>query len=258
MTFAIAGALPPGTVLTDPVLPLLHLLTYAGATAALTLGMGWLSLWRLRERMIRQAVKRDPRNADEIRRAVRSVPVLSLWRRPDPPPSDPYALTHRVVVWPLGDGRPGESFRAPGPNVAAGPLGTDGQRQDVRVVLAPRTHLLVVCLGRVGPRDGGDAVEPAAERVHAARAHYTAPQAAIGPVDRVDTPAGVGWRTTCTFGGASTLTDTHVDHDGWAFVVGVLSYSWHARAVDVADRILASWQWIPADAELARWTPSGG
>ena len=80
-----------------------------------------------------------------------------------------------------------------------------------------------------------------------AREHYTPPQAPIGPVDRVDSALGVGWRTTCTFGGASTLTDTHVDHDGWAFVVGVLSYSLHATAVEAHDAILATWQWIEAD-----------
>jgi hypothetical protein len=121
------------------------------------------------------------------------------------------------------------------------------------VVLAERTNLLVVCLGRVGARTDDHEVEPAEQRAHAARAAYRAPQAAIGPVDRVDSAAGVGWRTTCTFGGASTLTDTHVDHDGWAFVVGVLSYSWHARAVEAADGVLGTWQWIPAG-----WSPADG
>ena len=41
--------------------------------------------------------------------------------------------------------------------------------------------------------------------------------------------------------------DTHVDHGGWAFVVGVLSYSWHARAVEAHDAILSTWKWIEAD-----------
>ena len=234
--------LPPGTVLADPVPPLLDLLVTLGIWAAVILALAWLRLVWWRERMIRKVARAHPESADQLRRAARSVPLLRM--RPMPAPADAYARTHRVVVAPLGDGRPGESFLAPGPDVGGGDLGPDGSRQDARVVLAERTHLLVVCLGRVGQRTGEHEVRPAAERVHLVREHYVAPQAPIGPVDRVDSALGVGWRTTCTFGGAATLTDTHVDRGGWAFVVGVLSHSWHARAVEAADGILATWQWL--------------
>ncbi|WP_456826343.1 hypothetical protein [Cellulomonas sp. P5_E12] len=237
--------LPPGTVLTDPVRPVLDLLVTLGIWAAVILALWYLRFVWWRERMIRKVAKAYPESADQLRKGARSV---SLFTSAPPPPADPYVRTHRVVVAPLGDGRPGESFQGPGPNVAYSELGPDGSRQDVRVVLAERTHLLVVCLGRVGQRTGEHELRPAAERVHLVREHYVAPQAPIGPVDRVDSALGVGWRTTCTFGGAATLTDTHVDHGGWAFVVGVLSYSWHARAVEAADGILATWQWLDDDA----------
>ena len=237
--------LPPGTVLSDPVLPLLDLLVQVGIWAAVVLVLSWLRFVWWRERMIRKVAKEFPESADQLRRAARSA------RAPRVVPSDPYARTHRVVVAPLGDGRPGESFWGPGLNVATGDLGPDGSRQDVRVVLGKRLNMLVVCLGRVGQRTGDFELRPAAERPQVAQDLYVAPQAAIGPVDRVDSAFGVGWRTTCTFGGASTLTDTHVDRDGWAFVVGVLSYSWHARAVEALDEILATWQWIEADQPIA-------
>ena len=48
------------------------------------------------------------------------------------------------------------------------------------------------------------------------------------------------------------LTDTHVDRDGWAFVVGVLSADWHARSVEVLDRILGTWRWIDDDGARVR------
>jgi hypothetical protein len=230
-------------VLSDPIPALLELLVRLGVWAAAVLLLLWLRLVWWRERMIRKVAKEFPESADQLRRSARSVSLLGRNRAVIP--SDAYARTHRVVVAPLGDGRPGESFWAPGANVATGDVGPDGSRQDVRVVLAQRTNLLVVCLGRVGARVDDIELRPAAERAWIARDHYVAPQAAIGPVDRVDSAMGVGWRTTCTFGGASTLTDTHVDHDGWAFVVGVLSYSWHTRAVEALDSILATWQWIP-------------
>ena len=71
--------------------------------------------------------------------------------------------------------------------------------------------------------------------------------AAVGPVEAAPTGLGAGWRVTLAFaGGRHMLTDTHVDHDGWAFVVGVLSRSHHAQAVVALDRLLATWRWLPA------------
>jgi len=217
--------------------------------AVLVVGVLMVGRLLVRERLVRTVARQFPEQADEIRRAARSVPLL----RAIPAPADPYARTHRIVVAPLGDGRPGEAFWAPGPAEGQGDLGPDGSRTDVRVRLAEGVQMLVVCLGRVGtPSDGpGDPIEPAAERARIVHAAYRPPQQALGPVDPVPTAAGPGWRTTSTFGGTRFLTDTHIDHDGWAFVVGVLSTARHARSVEALDGILSTWRWIPD----AQWPP---
>ena len=135
-------------------------------------------------------------------------------------------------------------FWAAGPGVFNDyPPGPDGSRQDVRVKLAEGVHLLVVSLGPLGP----DARLPAYERAGFARSQIGEGMSLLGPIDRVDLPMGVGYRTTSVFGaGGRIVTDTHVDRDGWAFVVGVLSSSNHATAVEALDGVLATWQWIPA------------
>lgn len=252
MTFA-ASTLTPSAHQGDVVIRFLSLLVDLGIAAGLLLLSIWLGRVMWREDLIRRLAKEHPEEVRVSKKAMRSVPLL----RTLPVPADPYALTHRVVVAPVGDGRPGEAFWAPGPHRAPGPLAADGSRTDATVVLAEGVHLLVVCFGRIGSTWGGRTVERAAERVEGARAGYTPAQTALGPVDRLETAAGTGWRTTYTFGVGQALTDTHVDHAGWAFAIGVLSQSWHARAVDAADRILATWRWIPAD-EASRSGASGG
>lgn len=231
---------------TDPALAFANVFVQLGIIAAVALGLIWLGRRWYRWRLLRLVARQFPENAGEIRAAGHAVPLM---RRPPKAPADPYARTHRVVVAPLGDGRPGESFWAPGPSKTSGSLGPDGSRTDATVTLSEGTHMLVVCLGRVGSRWRDHEVEPAAQRVEVARAAYVEPRSALGPVDRVPTAAGTGWRTTCIYRNGRALTDTHIDHDGWAFIVGVLSVSWHARAVEALDGILATWRWIPDDVD---------
>jgi hypothetical protein len=237
LTLLVSGL--PSRVVSDRASDLVVTVSlWVAVVAALT--CVWF-LWK-QERSIRTLTKEFGVDRHEVRRAVRS---RSLGARPPVVPTDPYARTHHVVVAPLGDGRPGESFWGPGENRATGDPDPNGCRVDVGVVLAKRTHLLVVCLGRLGTRLGDVELRPAAERVQLARESLVPPQASIGPVDRVDSALGVGWRLTVTFGGEWTLTDTHVDHDGWAFIIAVVSTSSHARAVEALDGILSTWQWIP-------------
>ena len=239
------GVLPTAsTLLTDPVPPLLQLLVALGAMAAVTLASWWLAMFLWRERMLRTVSAQHPEGAAEYRKAARAVPLL--FRRVSKVPADPYARTHRVVVPPWGDGRPGEAFWAPGPGIPQNALGPDGSRQDALVTLGPGVHMIVVCFGRIGALQGADAIGTAAERVERARTLYDEGRTALGPVDRMDLAMGTGWRTTCVFASGTALTDMHVDHDGWAFVVGVLSRSMHARAVEALDGILATWTWLPA------------
>lgn len=217
------------------------LLVRLGKAAAVVLVVVVVTRWLGREWLIVRTTRLAPEQRREIRAAARSVPLLRRVRRL---PADPYALDHEVRVEPWGDGRPGERFLAPGPAWPTPPFGPDGSRTDATVTLARGVHLLVVCLGRVGRLDGGHVLQPAEQRVHDNRAAYEPPQHAIGPVDRVETALGTGWRTTCAFAGGRVLTDTHVDHDGWAYVIGVLSADQHARSVEVLDRVLATWHWI--------------
>lgn len=226
----------------DGALRLLVLLVQIGFVAAALLLTTWITRLLWREHLLRTVARQFPQEARDILAAGRRVPLM----RRIPAPKDPYARTHRVVVAPLGDGRPGEAFWGPGPAEGEAMIGRDGSRTDALVRLTDGVNLLVVCLGRVGSTFEGHTVLPAAQRVVKARSHYTPPhQQALGPVDTLETAAGTGWRTTCTWSTGRALTDTHVDHDGWAFIIGVLSTSWHARAVDVYDSILSTWRWLP-------------
>lgn len=228
----------------DPALWVLDQLRGIGLYAALILGAGWFAMYRWRERMLRSVVKElPPEQHAAVRAAARAAPLLRLRRDA---PKDGAPLTTPVVVQPFGDGRPGEAFLAPGP--AAGPPAPFDElrgRQDARVALRQGTHLLVVCCGPVGARSGDVVVLPARERVLASRENPRPGKTFVGPVDEVPMAFGTGWRSTISYG-RSMLTDTHVDHDGWAFIVGVISTSWHTGAVELADRVLATWRWLPA------------
>lgn len=208
----------------------------------LIVAVTWVSRVVWRERVLRMAVREQPENAEYLRRTVRSFRLMPAPRVPH----DPHDRSHHVVVPPYGDGRPGEEFWAPSPGQFLGaPVGPDGSRQDAVVVVGPRMHMVVVCLGRVGARSGDGVVLPAAERVEVARASVRPPDVLSGPVDQVPTAAGLGWRATVVFGGGRMLTDTHLDRDGWGFVVGALSESGHATAVEAVDGILSTWRWLP-------------
>ena len=224
----------------DPTLGIAELLVQLGVGAAVLLATIWLGRVLWREKMLRHLGRQFPDLSPQFRQSVRRAPLL----RAPKAPADPYARTHHVVVDALGDGRPGESFWAPGPSTGMGELGPDGSRTDATVKLTAGVTMLVVCLGRIGTRTDGFEVLRAAERVHVARSRYTA-QVALGPVDQVPTAAGTGWRTTCQWTTGRALTDTHIDVEDWAFIIGVLSTSWHARAVEALDAILTTWRWIP-------------
>ena len=227
------------------VLTVLWGLVQLGVVAALTLGVSWLMVLLWRERMATRLARQFPDQADQVRKAVRSAPLRLRERAP----KDPLARTHHVVVPPFGDGRPGESFWTAGP-ARRSPFepARDGFRQDVSVLLAPGVHMLVQCRGRVGAAVEGQVVLPAHERAQATLDHAgdegTLP--VPGPVDRVTNPGGEWWRVTLAYRTGYMLTDTHTDHEGWGFVVGVLSTGNHPRAVELVDHVLATWRWLPA------------
>lgn len=244
-SFVAASSDPLGA---PTILTVLWALVQVGAVAAAVLVLRWLAMLLWRERMTARLARQFPEQAEEIRRAARRAPVLRGPRAP----ADPLARTHQVVVPPRDDGRPGESFWTAAPaqlnTFAPGP---DGSGQDALVLLAPGVHLLVHCSGRIGARWGEHVVLPAQERAQAAQDHRGEGGATPvpGPIDRVPTAAGEAWRVTLAYPGGRMLTDTHVDHAGWGFIVGVLSTSNHPRAVELVDHVLDTWRWRPAQAE---------
>ena len=250
MNTLVAGPSPTASI--DVALQVAQLLVGLGALAAVILGGQWLSMVIWRERMLRKVASEFPDTADELRRTVRAVPLLRTPRAP----KDPAARTHHVVVPPRGDGRPGESFWGPGPAMLADPdvFGSDGSKQDLSLQLGPGLYLLVVCMGKVGVDSGGGAILPAEERVELVRRSPNG-LTPSGPVDRVETPAGTGWRSTFSAGG-KMVTDTHIDHDGWGFIIGVLSSKELARAVELCDHVLETWRWLPAEPH-AEESPDG-
>ena len=68
-------------------------------------------------------------------------------------------------------------------------------------------------------------------------------------VEQVVTAAGPMWRRTVRTALATTVTDLHVDHGGWAFVVRLVGGSDHEPLLAAAERVLTSWRWhdqVPA------------
>lgn len=63
-------------------------------------------------------------------------------------------------------------------------------------------------------------------------------------VEQVVTAAGAMWRRTITTALATTVTDLHVDHCGWAFVVRLVGGADHAPLLAAAEGVLASWHWL--------------
>lgn len=234
--------MPPSTFGDDPLLWIANNLVELGVAAAILLAQIWVFWLIWREILIRKVKKSLP--ADQRQGIGSTARRVGIFTRTHAP-KDPYDLRTAVVIQPLGDGRPGEGFLAPGPAKPPGEVGDLDGRMDATVALAEGMWMLVYCSGRVGAQLDDFVVLPAAERVHAAREKKREGISLLGPVDPVHSRAGDGWRTTMTYPSGKALTDTHIDHEGWAYIIGVLSSSHHARAVEVLDAILATWKWLP-------------
>ncbi len=63
-------------------------------------------------------------------------------------------------------------------------------------------------------------------------------------VEQIVTAAGQMWRRTVETALATTVTDLHVDHAGWAFVVRLVGGPDHAHLLAAAEGVLASWRWL--------------
>ncbi|WP_048341742.1 hypothetical protein [Cellulomonas sp. A375-1] len=106
--------------------------------------------------------------------------------------------------------------------------------------------ITIMSLGAVGALQDGRPILEAARRPDALRTQTPPSWTWLGPVERVETAAGTGWRLTVLLDGGGTMfADTHIDRDGWAYVVGVVAPpSRHAEVALVADAMLDTWRWI--------------
>ena len=184
------------TDLLRPVLITIAILNLLWVVWAAAGSFGPVVRWRALRRLERQI---DPRATPEeraearaaLRRAVESTkggPRLTF-----PEGLDPAAPTVPIRVEPLGDGRPGEAFLAPGPAYPTdGQVEPSGGRTDVMVSLGRVRVLLVVCLGRVGAVTLGEVVAAAPDRPTISRAlgghgHHVGPvEGALQLVPAVD------------------------------------------------------------------------
>ncbi|MBU4216143.1 MAG: hypothetical protein KJ792_16015 [Actinobacteria bacterium] len=187
-----------------------------------------------KEPWLRRSLLRAPLHRGFYRFAVR-VPSY---------PVDPYNLSVPVEILPFGDGRPGERMWLPcRPATRQRDLGPDGSRADVTVQVAPDLRFTVVCLGRIGWEYHGHVLTAAHERV---LPQPGGPVAWEPPFYEATTPIGPAWRRTVLLPGGRRLTDVHLDHDGWAYVIGVLHAPTRQDAEWFRDVILRTWTWIDA------------
>ncbi|MBT0994377.1 hypothetical protein KIN34_08770 [Cellulomonas sp. DKR-3] len=141
----------------------------------------------------------------------------------------------RVHVAPDAEGCPGIELLVPG-------AGSSSSLGDLRARDIGGGTVTVEVLGLVGP--GGPA--GAADRA-VPTGRYP-----LGEVsEQVDTAAGPAWRRTA-WTESVVVTDLHLDHAGWAFVVRLRSGCQHDEVLASAERMLASWRWVePAASQRA-------
>lgn len=215
--------------------------------------VGPLARWRLRRRMIATL---DPDLPDDVRqRAVAdlraAVPLRGRpARAPSPVPplprgADPAELRYRLTIPPAPDGCPGVALTLPWLSTGVLPDEGAATRQVATVTLGRGRAVLLVVLGRVGQVADDVVVAAARDRPAATRAVGSTGRP-VGDVLAAGTAAGPAWRHTIEMG-ASVLTDTHVDHDGWAFVLGLLRRDGDASVDGLDDAVLATWEWIAPD-----------
>lgn len=213
------------------------------ALIGLGVGVGIFLLTRtvLHHALVRRVEQRMERAVSEVPGGAAAWQEARADRTPAPrPPRNPTALTTLVRVPPSG-GAPGEQFWAPGPAwwPSRGDPATTS-RSDATIRLTATAAILVVCVGRVADRGA------AHERPHRAAAEMPDAVRQIGPVVRVETGAGTAYRLTMDFG-ASRVTDWHLDHEGWGFVVGFLRKPQDEQLGAVMEHVFASWRWLPAE-----------
>jgi hypothetical protein len=146
---------------------------------------------------------------------------------------------HVIVVEPGPGGRPGERLVAPAPRLWRTRM-VPGARRDFELLLdRTGSHLTGLCLGRVEDRGAPDASARETVEHFWAKGHV-----ALTPitVERVGGEKAYRYRLAV---GNSELTEWKFAHDGWLYVVGVLSRPEDAPVSVARGRaVLDTWEWL--------------
>lgn len=170
---------------------------------------------------------------------------------PLPPGEDPAELRYRVTIPPAANGCPGVRLSLPWSSAPELPGVEHASRTIVRVRLGNGRWLQVVVLGRVGAVVDGRAL-PAARDRWAAADLLGGPSRPVGDVVTGQSAAGPIWRRTSKVGNV-VVTDTQLDHSGWALVLGVVRGESDDSVDGLDDAVLATWEWlIPEEREAVR------
>ncbi len=168
---------------------------------------------------------------------------------PAPGPEARPPLSVCVVVPRGASGRPGFTVWLPGTPVGAR---EPHHERDclVRVVgLGPGAVLAVRALGAVA--DVGAAAERPG-RVIAGRGEWRG-WAEVGPVRHGEVPAGPVVVRSLGAQSGRMVTEWHLDHGGWAFLVVVATTNGHRHGERVAAAVVATWSWEVAQPWPAQW-----
>ena len=149
-------------------------------------------------------------------------------------------LDHPIVVPTDREGRPGYRLIATAPSSGIREPAAGQSTSDFMLKYAPRSYLLGICCGSAGP---DDLVPQADETVEGVLAYHRgatcveAPSATLFAGERA---------MTYTIGVSGLqVTEWFFNRAGWAFTVGRYHHPADGpEALDTADRIMASWEWL--------------
>jgi hypothetical protein len=155
---------------------------------------------------------------------------------------------HEIVVAPDPNGMPGERLLAPSLSLhppRSDPFGKRLEREDFRVMLDRRgSTLAAVCLHEIA-----NEIE-VEESAWSSLSRLLEGFAGRYEVDRT-TIAGERAHGYTVIGATSVLTDWKLGHNGWLYVIGVLSpgrnVRRHERAVERGRAALATWELLSED-----------
>lgn len=159
----------------------------------------------------------------------------------------------RVLVVPRDrDGRPGYRLTTAGESQGIRQPSVRGTTCDFFIKYAPRSHMIGTCIGRATDASPHARATAGVKDVLESHAQHR-PRIVVppSPSELAGAPAAL-YTAEMTEGRLTglVLTDRFFDHGGWSFMVGTLHHPRdEPETSETARAILASWVWLPDDAE---------